>query len=76
MNIYYTFVPKGNEQKEDDRINGTIEAWHLILKRTDHKEHRKRPDVFLKEHHTILLGRQLSYCDNMTVSDKRATVTG
>ena len=58
-------------QRLNDRTNGTIEVWHLILKRNDHKQQRKRPDVFLKEHHPILLGQQLSYCDNLTAKEKK-----
>lgn len=55
----------GNAQKPGIRTAGTVEAWNLILKRNDHVKHRKRPDIFIKEHHPLLLGRQVAYIDKV-----------
>ena len=54
-----------------NRTAGTIEAWNLILKRSDHPKHRKRPDLFLKEHYSIHFGRQLAYIDNVSTKDRQ-----
>ena len=50
---------------------GTIEAWNLILKRSDHPKHRKRPDLFIKEHYSIQFGRQRAYIDNVSPKDRQ-----
>ena len=47
---------------------GTIKAWNLILKRSDHPNHRKRP--FIREHYSIHFGRQLAYIDNVSTKDR------
>ena len=60
--------------KEDirkQRTSGAIEAWNLILKQMDHKKHRLRPDVFIKQHYDILYGRQLKYIDKLTGQPQR-----
>ena len=54
-----------------DRTAGTIEAWNLMLKRNDHLKHRKRPDIFIKEHFPIQLGRQLAFIDNMNLKESK-----
>ena len=53
------------------RTSGTIEAWNYILKHTDHPKHRLRPDVFVKQHFPILLGRQMSFVDSLKSKDKK-----
>lgn len=55
-----------------ERTNGATEAWNLIIKRVDHPQHRMRPDVFLKEHHEVLKGRQMAFTDNLTLKDRKA----
>jgi hypothetical protein len=55
-----------------NRTAGAIESWNRILKCNDHDKHRRRPDLFIKDHHPIMLGRQLSYVDDMTSSKKRS----
>lgn len=56
-------------QKEvkNERTNGAIEAWNFILKQVDHKIHRLRPDVFIKEHWEVILGRQLHFIDQLKI---------
>ena len=49
----------------EERTSGVIEAWNLILKQFDHKRHRVRPDVFVRQHCDILCGRQLKYIDHL-----------
>ena len=47
------------------RTSGTIESWNLILKQVDHTKHRMRPDLFVKEHFPVLVGRQISFIDKL-----------
>lgn len=54
-----------------ERTTGATEAWNRILKQTDHRKHRLRPDVFIKEHYPILLGRQLSFVDDFKKPQKK-----
>lgn len=55
----------------DKRTAGTVEAWNFMLKRTDHiKQLRMRPDLFIKNHLSVLLGRQFSYIDDVQPRDK------
>lgn len=37
----------------------------------DHPKHRLRPDVFIKEHYPVLLGRQLSFIDQLNAKEKK-----
>ena len=64
-------VNSGDMSTSRNRTAGTIEAWNLILKRSDHPKHRKRPDLFLKEHYSIHFGRQLAYIDNVSTKDRQ-----
>ena len=62
---------KLNQNTADDRTNGTVEAWNLILKRIDHPKHRLRPDVFIKEHYEVLRGRQISFRDHLPIKKRK-----
>lgn len=53
-----------------ERTAGTIEAWNLIQKRNDHIMHKMRPDLFIKEHFKVLIGRQLTYIDHLSLKGK------
>ena len=54
----------------EKRTNGAAEAWNLIVKKIDHP-HPQRPDVFLKEHHDVLRGKQLFFADNLCKKDQK-----
>ena len=54
------------------RTAGTVEAWNLILKRSDHVKHRIRPDIFVMEHHDILIGKQRCYIDTLNIEKMKA----
>ena len=58
-----------SSEEGKNRTSGTVEAWNFILKQQDHPQHRLRPDVFIKSHWELLLGRQLSFID--TISHKK-----
>ena len=64
-------VNSGDMSTSRNRTAGTIEAWNLILKRSDHPKHRKQPDLFFKEHYSIHFGRQLAYIDLVSTKDRQ-----
>ena len=39
------------------------------MKCTDHSKHRLRPDLFIKQHYEILIGRQMSFVDTINKRD-------
>ena len=50
---------------------GTIEAWNYILKRIDHTEMHMRPDVFIRNHYPVILGRQRQFYDDLHKSSRK-----
>ena len=47
-----------------------MEAWNLIIKSHDHPQHRLRPDIFIKEQYSILIGRQRAFVDKLSAKTK------
>ena len=64
------------EEVKSERTSGAIEGWNLILKHSDHKQHRLRPDVFLAKHFPLVLGRQLTFVDLLSASNKTRIMVG
>ena len=42
------------------------------MKRRDHVKHRIRPDIFVMEHHDILIGKQRCYIDTLNIEKMKA----
>ena len=75
MVTFWTSIPRsvkvGDVSTSSKQTAVRIEAWNLILKRSDHPKHRKQPDLFIKEHYSIHFGRQLAYIDNASTKDRQ-----
>ena len=56
---------KTSLQNELTRTAGTIEAWNYILMKIDHSQIRLRPDVVIKEHYPLIIGRHIQFIDYM-----------
>ena len=52
-------------QNELTRTAMTIEAWNYILMKIYHSQIRFRPDVFIKEHYPLIIGRHIQFFDYM-----------